>query len=99
MENFAGQILMLIPKEELDLIKSNQQQIIELLKQAGQATNGGPRYAEYISAEEFMKECNIKRWKFDQLIAGNLIKTLKKKRKIYVPISEISRYFRDSNIQ
>lgn len=99
MENFAGQILILIPKEELDQIKNNQQQIIELLKQAGQASKGGPRYAEYISAEEFMQECNIKRWKFDQLIAGNLIKTLKKKRKIYVPISEVARFFKDSNIQ
>jgi hypothetical protein len=46
-----------------------------------------------------MDAVKIRRWKFDQLIAGNLIKTIKKKRKIYVPESEIQRYFTDPSIQ
>jgi hypothetical protein len=46
-----------------------------------------------------MQAVHIRRWKFDQLIAGNKIKAIKKKRKIYVLASEIERYFSDPSIQ
>jgi hypothetical protein len=54
---------------------------------------------EYIPAMDFMKKVGIERWKFNQLMAGNLIKTIKKKRKIYVLASEVRRYFLDPEIQ
>lgn len=52
-----------------------------------------------ITAVEFMAAVRIKRTKFDRLVAANKIKTIKKKRKIYVPVSEVDRYFRDPSIQ
>jgi hypothetical protein len=54
---------------------------------------------DFISALEYMKAVGIKRWKFDQLIAGNKIKTIKKKRKIYVPVEEVKRYFMDPEVR
>ena len=80
---------------ELKGIREVQEKILEemgRLKTPGSA-------AEYIPALEFMKAVGIKRWKFDQLVAANMINTIKKKRKIYVAIREVKRYFIDPNIQ
>ncbi|MDP4244550.1 MAG: hypothetical protein Q8932_01770 [Bacteroidota bacterium] len=46
-----------------------------------------------------MDAVRIRRWKFNQLIAGNKIKTIKKRRKIYVLATEIDRFFTDPSIQ
>ena len=92
-------VLIMIPAEELESIKQMQQQMLELLQQTkNENSKSSAGHSGYITAQEFMKEIRIKRWKFDQLIAGNKIKTLKKKRKIYVPIGEVARYFSDPNI-
>ena len=53
----------------------------------------------YLPALEYMRVIGIKRWKFNQLISENKIKAIKKKRKIYVPVSEIERYYKDPNVQ
>lgn len=53
----------------------------------------------YIPAMEYMRAVGIKRWKFDRLIADNKIRAVKKKRKIYVPVGEVERYFKDPNIR
>src|ERR1700722_11146754 len=53
----------------------------------------------YLPALDYMRTVGIKRWKFDQLIAGNKIRAVKKKRKIYVPVGEVERYFKDPSIQ
>jgi hypothetical protein len=53
----------------------------------------------YIPALEYMRRVGIKRWKFDQLIAGNKIQAIKKMRKIYVPVEEVERYFKDPDIR
>lgn len=46
-----------------------------------------------------MDAVQIKRTKFDELVKGSKIKTIKKRRKIYVPVGEVERYFNDSNIK
>jgi len=51
-----------------------------------------------ITAKEFMKVVRMCRSKFDQLVIAGKIKTIKKRRKIYVPVSEIDRYFSDPSI-
>lgn len=82
---------------ELDRLKEGQERILTCLdKMKSPKSSISP---EYIPALEFMRAVGIKRWKFDQLIAGNLIKTIKKKRKIYVAVREIQRYFTDPSIQ
>jgi len=45
-----------------------------------------------------MKVVRMCRSKFDQLVIAGKIKTIKKRRKIYVPVSEIDRYFSDPSI-
>jgi hypothetical protein len=55
--------------------------------------------ARFITASEFMQSVKIGRWKFDQLIRLNKIKTIKKERKIYVLATEVERYFMDSDIR
>ena len=81
---------------ELNRLQEGQEQILTCLDKMK-----SPKSAispEYIPALDFMKAVGIKRWKFDQLIAGNLIKTIKKKRKIYVAVREVERYFTDPSI-
>ncbi len=46
-----------------------------------------------------MEAIRIGRWKFNQLILENKIRIVKKKRKIYVAITEVERYFKDNTIQ
>ncbi|MEC7754535.1 helix-turn-helix domain-containing protein [Roseivirga sp. UBA1976] len=46
-----------------------------------------------LTSEEVMETLNIKRWKFDQLIADGEIEYIRKGRKIYVPESSIRQYF------
>lgn len=68
----------------------------QLIKEAAtpqQITSG------YIPALEYMKAVGIKRWKFDQLIAERKIKAVKKKRKIYVPVEEEQRFFKDPSVR
>lgn len=52
----------------------------------------------YITAREFMNRVSIKRTKFDELRKHNKIKTVKKRRKIYVLAAEVERYFIDASI-
>lgn len=97
-----------VTKAELELVqkqligcfeelKTGQKEILVRLDKL--KTTGQGVVPEYIPALDFMKAVGIKRWKFDQLIAGNKIKTIKKKRKIYVPIGEVKRYFVDPDIE
>jgi hypothetical protein len=89
-------------KLEAELVNLNrgQQEILDKLDQFKKGPGTGSSVVRgYISALEYMKAVGIKRWKFDQLIAENKIKTIKKKRKIYVPVGEVERYFRDPDVQ
>jgi len=89
--------LVMIPPEELDKIKSTQLEILQQLKQL-RCEKSALISPKNITAKEFMAVVRICRSKFDQLVIAGKIKTIKKRRKIYVPVSEIDRYFSDSTI-
>lgn len=93
----------IITVDELRAIRGIQEQILNRINGLEQAVINNTRMQgvqpEYISAKQFMDAVNIKRWKFDQLISHNKIRTLKKKRKIYVLPSEVKRFFADPSIQ
>lgn len=95
MELFVSMI-----RQELDVIKQGNAQILEKLVTAKSMVHpGGIVSSGYISALDYMKAVGIKRWKFDQLISENKIRTIKKKRKIYVPVGEVDRFFKDPGIR
>ncbi len=95
-----GDIIVKIPDNQLDSLKSELQKIVSTLEQIKIALTTERRAgARFITAAEFMEAVKIKRWKFDQLIANNKIHTLKKKRKVYILATEVERYFSDPNIQ
>jgi len=48
---------------------------------------------------EFMAAVRIRRTKFDDLLKFGKIRVIKKRRKIYVPVEEMDRYFSDSGIK
>ena len=96
--NLQGVTLVMIPQEEWMGFITTQQEILEQLKQIGSKEPVGvPR--KNITAKEFMHAVSIKRTKFDQLVQSNKIRIIKKKRKIYVPVGEVDRYFNDRSIQ
>jgi hypothetical protein len=90
---------ILISTEDLEQIKLSLQKILhELLKQKTPHIATGIR-RPFITAIEFMQAVTIKRTKFDELVAKNKIKIIKKKRKIYVPFEEIENYFKNPSIK
>lgn len=90
--------LVMIPKEEWEGLKTSQQDILQQLKELN--TRGPTGIAvKHITAKEFMEAVRIKRTKFDQLVQTSRIKIIRKKRKIYVSVSEIDRYFNDPTVQ
>jgi hypothetical protein len=101
MEWGRENILVMIPAAELEKLQNTQKEILELLQQSSKVGGGEPvqNLSGYVTAIRYMEEVGIRRWKFNQLIAENKIKTLKKKRKIYVPVAEIERFFKDPAIQ
>jgi len=93
-------ILVMIPFEEWDAFKQSQKIILDRLDQINKIkVPDRPVVAGYMTAVDFMNAVHIRRSKFDQLVAGNKIKTIKKKRKIYVPVTEVERFFNDPLIQ
>lgn len=92
------QILVILPQEKVEQLIAFQQDILQQLKELNtRGPTGIP--INHITAKEFMGAVRIHRTKFDQLVNENKIKTIKKKRKIYVPVTEIDRYFNDPSIQ
>lgn len=89
--------LVMIPQEELTILLTTQQEILQFLKKVPVSYTSVS--TPHVTAKEFMVAVRICRSKFDQLVSGNKIKTIKKRRKIYVPASEIERYFSDPSIQ
>lgn len=90
--------LVMIPQEELANLQMTQQEILKQLQNL-QIPSSGSIQIKNITAKEFMVAVRICRSKFDQLVNQNKIRIIKKSRKIYVPISEVDRYFSDRSIQ
>jgi hypothetical protein len=91
--------LVMIPQEELTNLKTTQQEILFRLKEIQSKPVNNTLIQDHITAREFMSAVRICRSKFDQLVLANQIKTVKKSRRIYVPASEINRYFSDPQIR
>lgn len=98
--SLQGEIILRISDDQLEFLKQELQNISSQLDQIKKTLSTERKVgAMFITAAEFMGAVKIKRWKFDQLIAGNKIKVIKKKRKIYVLATEVERYFMDPDIQ
>jgi len=96
--NISSITMIMIPEEEWRLLKENQQEILALLKEVKANSNVSSIPIGHITAREFMEAVRIKRTKFDQLVLTSKIRTIKKRRKVYVPVTEIDRYFKDTSI-
>jgi len=90
--NMKSMNLVMIPEEELANLKLTQQEILKQLQNLLSLKSSAVP-VRHITAIEFMEAVRIKRTKFDKLVNQNKIRTIKKERKIYVPTSEIDRYF------
>lgn len=95
--NFEKMTLVMIPKEAWTDMVATQQDILRKLQELS-TKEPGTVSTTYITAKEFMAAVRIGRTKFDQLVQTNKIRITKKRRKIYVPVSEVERYFTDGNI-
>ena len=89
--------LIMIPKEAWVGVMATQQQILQELKEL-KSKQPKSILADHITAQEFMNAVKIKRTKFDKLVHTNKIRIIKKMRKIYLPASEVKRYFNDAGI-
>jgi len=96
--NLQNVTLVMIPEEELAFFKNTQQEILQQLKESHTKEPSGVS-VKNITAKEFMAAVRIGRTKFDQLVSTSKIRVIKKRRKIYVPVSEVDRYFSDPCIQ
>lgn len=90
--------LVMIPQEELSSLQSTQQEILKQLQNL-QLLVSPTVPLRHITAKEFMVAVRICRSKFDQLVNENKIRIIRKGRKIYVPTSEVDRYFSDPSIK
>lgn len=79
MLNIAS--LVIIPIEELNQLKTTQQEILFQLKELRSIGPNVPT-ARHVTVKEFITAVKICRTKFDQLVIGNKIKTIKKRSKI-----------------
>lgn len=95
--DMQGRTLVMIPGEELKALKGTLEKVLAEIKNL-QLPKQSPTKESFITAKEFMAAVRIGRTKFDQLVADRKIQTIKKLRKIYVPVTEVNRYFTDPNI-
>lgn len=90
--------LVTIPAPEWAALELSVQEVVKAIGELKQKNTGG-LVVNHITAKEFMAAVKIGRTKFDKLVNTSKIKVIKKKRKIYVPVSEVNRYFIDPNIK
>ncbi|MCO6359026.1 helix-turn-helix domain-containing protein [Roseivirga pacifica] len=81
--------IVVLTEEALESIEKGQREIISKLE----ALSGAQPNQEYLTVKEFMAKVKIGRTKFDQLVAMNEIDYIRKGRKIYIPSTEVERYF------
>lgn len=96
--DMQGRTLVMIPGEELAQLKTQLELVLTEIKNLKASNKQSPTKESFITAKEFMAVVRIGRTKFDQLVAAKKIQTIKKLRKIYVPVTEVNRYFTDPNI-
>lgn len=84
---------LIIPKSEFQELKTGQQKILEAIMAKSGLDNTDK--SDYLTTKEFMAKVKIARSKFDELVADGKVKTVRPNggRKIYVPVTEVARYF------
>jgi len=93
--NLQGAVFVMIPETELNLLKSS---LHDIQQQLHDLKGNGHTAVKFLTAIEFMAAVRIRRTKFDELVKFGKINVIKKRRKIYVPVEEVERYFSDSSV-
>jgi hypothetical protein len=92
--------VVIMPVEQLkQMIESCFQPLRAEIQKAKEGRTDSAIRLEYLTSQEFMEATKIRRSKMEHLIKTNQIKSIKKSRKIYIPASEIERYFSDPTIK
>jgi len=86
--------VVVVPEADWQKLLQGQAELLRLVQELKGRVPATGAVVPYITAMEFMQAVRIGRTKFDQLVAANKIRTVKKDRKIYVPVGEVERYFR-----
>lgn len=89
--------VVVVPEADLQKLLQGQAELLRLVQELKGTIPVTAAIVPFITAMEFMQAVRIGRTKFDQLVAANKVKTIKKDRKIYVPVGEIERYFNIGN--
>lgn len=87
--------VVVVPEADWQKLLQGQAELLRLFQELKGRQPATAAVVPYITAMEFMQAVRIGRTKFDQLVAANKVKTIKKDRKIYVPVGEVERYFRN----
>jgi len=83
------QTLVILPESVLDSLRETQNRILEKLD----LIESKELSQEYLTALEFMEKTKMSRASFDEKRARNEFKVIAKGRKLYVPATEVKRYF------
>ena len=89
--------VIVVPEADWQKLLQGQAELLRLVQELKGTIPVTAAIVPFITAMEFMQAVRIGRTKFDQLVAANKVKTIKKDRKIYVPVGEIERYFNIGN--
>jgi hypothetical protein len=79
----------MMPEDRINSIENKLQEVLLTIKSIAPIQDG-PRM---LTTNEVMDRLKIGRWKFDQLIADNILEYVRKGRKIYVFEASIQKYF------
>lgn len=85
--------VIVVPEADWQKLLQGQAELHRLVQELKGRQPATAAVVPYITAMEFMQAVRIGRTKFDQLVAANKVKAIKKDRKIYVPVGEVERYF------
>lgn len=77
-----------LPLEEYQSMKQTQERILKVLENLKIVAP-----TEYVTLIEFMIETKMSRWKADVLRQCGKLKIIQRGRKLYLPRTEIQRYF------
>ena len=88
--------VVVVPEADWQKLLQGQAELLRLVQELKGTIPVTAAIVPFITAMEFMQAVRIGRTKFDQLVAANKVKTIKKDRKIYVPVGEVERYFQTS---
>lgn len=77
-----------VPVDDFKLLVKNQ----ELIMKALQNLNLTPS-PDFLTAQEWMDQCKVSRWKFDMLKNAGKLRVKQIGRKYYIAKTEVQRYF------